>query len=232
MSKRKRLDECRQLLEQPDSVLNSDVQNTVARFIESGGLPSEALELLSDNFKGYPQMTNILCEWMELMGHSRPATEKLITEYLASAITERFSKERADSAFEKAHAQPVWLDEMIQDPTWRGLLYKLSGANKNCLLLDFAIQQISDAGHQQEIAASTAVASDLAVFGGVLETELVRLHTLPPDSLQVEFDTFVRMASQSQSTYLLAQVVLLRAQELKPSTVLSRLQQVIRVFVS
>ena len=77
-----------------------------------------------------------------------------------------------------------------------------------------------------------AVASDLAVFGGVLETELVRLHTLPPDSLQVEFDTFVRMASQSQSTYLLAQVVLLRAQELTPSTVLSRLQQVIRVFLS
>ena len=116
---------------------------------------------------------------------------------------------------------------MIENSGWRALLYSLSGTHKNCLLLNFAIQSISDAGHQHEIAASRAGASDLAVYAGVLQTELIRLQGVPLDALAAEVDTFVNMASETHTAYLLARIIITRTQLVLPneSQVLSRLGQ-------
>jgi len=218
MSKRKleEVDKARHALEQSDSILNTDVLKSVTRFCQAGGTPPEVVELLSDNFRGFVQMTNLLTDWMPLIGYSEPATQKLITDNLTDSINTKFNPQRADAVFSSASSAPKWLEQMIDNSDWRALLYSLSGAHKNCLLLNFAIQSISDAGHQHEIASSRAGSSDLAVYTGVLQTELIRLQSVPLDTLTTELETFVGMASESHAGYLLAQIIILRTQQILP----------------
>eukprot|EP00983_Pelagomonas_calceolata_P112218 1159863-Pelagomonas_calceolata.AAC.8 len=37
---------------------------------------------------------------------------------------------------------PAWLDQLTSTPQGRALIYQLSAAHRNCLVLNFAIQKI------------------------------------------------------------------------------------------
>lgn len=55
-------------------------------------------------------------------------------------VKERFDPKKFLSVFKKGH--PEWLDRLIQQPSNRKMVYELSAANKNSLLLNYAIQRI------------------------------------------------------------------------------------------
>ena len=47
---------------------------------------------------------------------------------------------------------PGWLGEMISYPTWRNLFYSLADKHPDCIMLNFTIKLISDAGFTDEIS--------------------------------------------------------------------------------
>jgi hypothetical protein len=59
---------------------------------------------------------------------------------LQELIKERFDPTKFLSVFKKGH--PSWLDQLIQHNHSRKMIYELSAANKNSLLLNYAIQRI------------------------------------------------------------------------------------------
>ena len=61
---------------------------------------------------------------------------------------------------------------MIQHPTWRSLIYKLAEDYPDCLMLNFIIKLISDAGFQGEITSISTAAQQIEVFSRVLKTAI------------------------------------------------------------
>ena len=59
---------------------------------------------------------------------------------------------------------PSWLQEMIEHPTWRALFYQLAEEFPECLMLNFTIKSISDAGFQGEITSVTTASQQIEVI--------------------------------------------------------------------
>lgn len=59
---------------------------------------------------------------------------------LQELVRERFDPTKFLSVFKAGH--PAWLDQLIQHSHSRKMIYELSAANKNSLLLNYAIQRI------------------------------------------------------------------------------------------
>jgi len=64
---------------------------------------------------------------------------------------------------------------MIQHPRYRSMIYELSEEHKNCVLLNFAIQAISEAGHQAEITGIATASKYVDVFSRVLVDSVSQL---------------------------------------------------------
>jgi len=75
---------------------------------------------------------------------------------------------------------------MIQQPHYRSMIYELSEEHKNCLLLNFAIQAISEAGHQVEITGVAAASKYMEVFSRVLVDSISQLISNQDESLLAE----------------------------------------------
>ena len=52
---------------------------------------------------------------------------------------------------------------MIEHPTWRALFYQLAEEFPECLMLNFTIKSISDAGFQGEITSVTTASQQIEV---------------------------------------------------------------------
>ena len=61
---------------------------------------------------------------------------------------------------------------MIEHPTWRSLIYRLAEEYPDCLMLNFTIKLISDAGFQGEITSISTAAQQIEVFSRVLKTAI------------------------------------------------------------
>lgn len=68
-------------------------------------------------------------------------------------ISKNFKPELADKIFEMNGDEGIdWLPELISYRSWRQLIYNLAEHYQNCLMLNFAVKLISDAGFQHEIS--------------------------------------------------------------------------------
>ena len=63
-------------------------------------------------------------------------------------ILKTFDPKKADAIFAEEGETPSWLAELIEYPTWRSLIYRLAEDYPDCLMLNFTIKLISDAGFQ------------------------------------------------------------------------------------
>lgn len=70
---------------------------------------------------------------------------------------------------------PAWLSELIEHPTWRALIYRLAEEYPDCLMLNFTIKLISDAGYQSEITSISTAAQHPEVFSRVLKTSITKI---------------------------------------------------------
>lgn len=68
-------------------------------------------------------------------------------------IAKIFFAENADKIFEMENRESIdWLLELVSHRPWRRLIYQLAEHYPNCLMLNFAVKLISDAGFQHEIS--------------------------------------------------------------------------------
>lgn len=68
-------------------------------------------------------------------------------------IAKSFFAEGADKIFEIEDSEGIdWLPELVSHRPWRRLIYQLAEHYPNCLMLNFAVKLISDAGFQHEIS--------------------------------------------------------------------------------
>ena len=58
-----------------DAVMEPGVMDSLRTYVASGGKPSSAIELLSENYRGYAQMSSLVCGWLELTEESEPSRE-------------------------------------------------------------------------------------------------------------------------------------------------------------
>ena len=56
-----------------DAVMEPEVLATLRDYVANGGKPAAAIELLSENYRGYAQMTGLVCKWLEI---TEPEEEK------------------------------------------------------------------------------------------------------------------------------------------------------------
>lgn len=87
---------------------------------------------------------------------------------------------------------PAWLTEMVHHPTWRSLIYRLAEEYPDCLMLNFTIKLISDAGFQSEITSISTAAQQIEVFSRVLKTSITKFLTQAEDVQKSIEDVAVR----------------------------------------
>jgi negative elongation factor C/D len=83
---------------------------------------------------------------LKLCGKSEDDIKNIQEVYLRDLALNQFDPEIADNAFIHREATPDWLEQMTKLSRWRSLLCELSEKYPNCMLLNFAIRKISDAG--------------------------------------------------------------------------------------
>jgi negative elongation factor C/D len=96
---------------------------------------------------------------------------------------------------------------MLQAPAWRKLLYELSAKHKDSLLLNYAIQRISEDGHQNEIASLPAANTYFPVYNRVLDYAFGEVVQMSEDELFNFLPEFTTMCNHGEHTYLYAQAL-------------------------
>eukprot|EP00775_Hariotina_reticulata_P012244 gene12244-12381_t len=203
------LSELEAQLRAPDSIMEPGVLDLLKDYLRAGGKPSAAIEDLSENYEALHLLQS---RFNELH-----AQQELVKE--------RFEAAKFLGVFRKGH--PDWLNELISDRRGRQLIYDLSAAHKNSLLLNYAIQRILKQGHQEEVSlVGGALASYFEVYHRLLATRL--LAAVGSNSVRQLQDLAAEIADScgsSQHTYVHAQQVLTAAAGWAGGEVLRRLSQ-------
>uniref|UniRef100_A0A1B6EW52 Uncharacterized protein n=2 Tax=Cuerna arida TaxID=1464854 RepID=A0A1B6EW52_9HEMI len=117
-------------------------------------------------------MANLVAEWLILGGVKVTEVQAMVENHLKDMILKTFDPKKADTIFTEEGETPAWLTEMIEHPTWRSLIYRLAEEYPDCLMLNFTIKLISDAGFQGEITSISTAAQQIEVFSRVLKTAI------------------------------------------------------------
>lgn len=114
---------------------------------------------------------------------------------------------------------------MIKHSTWRHLIYELSETNRDCLLLNYGIQKISEAGHEDEIAALPSASTYFSVFNRVLSETINKALNQPEWDLANALSDFKKMCRHSEHTFVYTQAVLHALFSTDPSGRLRRISE-------
>ncbi|KAF8930566.1 Negative elongation factor C/D [Dissophora ornata] len=201
------VDKMKQSFQAPDSILEPKIFETIALYLEEGGQPLMLVNALSTSYVGMPEMCNLMSGWAREFDID---PVEVMQEVLKEQLMERFDPESVDRDFMSGAGTPDWLMVMIQHPFWRSVIYELSEKHQKCALLNFAIQRISDAGYQGEIASVATASTFVKVFTGVLLDSLDKLREEDDVGLLDRLPDLVKVCCQSEHTYLYTQVLLFR----------------------
>lgn len=97
---------------------------------------------------------------------------------------------------------------MITHSTWRHLIYELSENHRDSLLLNYGIQKISEAGHEDEIAALPSASTYFSVFNRVLAETIQKALNHPEWDITAALADFKRMCRHTEHTFVYTQAVL------------------------
>lgn len=151
------------------------------RYFQAGGTPEQVINQLSQNYTAVAQMANLLAEWLILADVRVTDVQAMVENHLKDMILRTFDPKKADTIFTEEGETPAWLTEMIDHHTWRSLIYRLAEEYPDCLMLNFTIKLISDAGFQSEITSISTAAQQIEVYSRVLKTSIIKFLTNPDD---------------------------------------------------
>lgn len=210
------------------------------------------IELLSKNYLAVAQMANLMAEWLILAGAEINVVQQQVENHLHDMILKTFDPKKADAIFAEEGETPSWLAELIEYPTWRSLIYRLAEDYPDCLMLNFTIKLISDAGFQVschliyfyifrlnfqfsspfsfaiqgEITSISTAAQQIEVFSRILKTSVTTFLNSGDEQLQKNMEECAKMVCHGQHTYVYAQVLLsVLAHETKGGHIVRRLQE-------
>lgn len=202
-------DEASRLLQVPDAVMQPEVIGVLRGFLQLGGSPDDAIRMLSTSYQGYAQMCNLMATWLQMTGVSTRDIQDKNESLMEHLVLQRFNGRKADSIIQRASEAPKWVSTLINEKKWRQLIYRLVAEYKDCELLNYTIQLISDSGYQDEICGLPAASVYFNVFVRVLTYLLERMIRLPNTADHVkELPTIIAMCTLNQQTFVLSQSIL------------------------
>lgn len=225
-------EECLRNMSQPDSIMEPTIFNHMKRFLQAGGKLSDAVDVLADNYQATAEMINLTAEWLIKTGMEVHEVQQLVEDHLKQMIIKHFDPKKADKIFTDDNEEqqtPTWIRDIIGHPSWRGLIYKLAEMYPDCMMLQFTIKLISDAGFQGEITSISTASQQLDVFARILKTLTTYILSGCPDDhedTEKVMTEFCRMVCHGEHTYLYSQAILyLLAKDCKGSANIKRLSQ-------
>jgi TH1 protein len=151
--------------------MEPDVIATLLSFFQAGGGPEKVVDSLSTSFEGLSQLSNLLGCWLSDLESGNieststatlptsaeeiktkleccPAVRECFESTVSKMIARVFSPDAADKIFESVDGNEGldWLPMLICHKPWRSLIYELVESYPGCLMLNFAVKLISDAG--------------------------------------------------------------------------------------
>lgn len=223
--------ECLKKFSSRDYIMEPTVFNTLKTYFQAGGSPEHVIQLLSENYSAVAQTVNLLAEWLIQMGVEPAQVQERVENHLKSLLIKHFDPQKADSIFTVEGETPAWLEQMIAHTTWRDLFYKLAEAHPDCLMLNFTVKLISDAGYQGEITSVSTACQQLEVFSRVLRTSLATLLDGGEQNLEKNLPEFAKMVCHGEHTYLFAQAMMsILAQEEQGGSAMRRIGQEVQRY--
>ncbi|KAK4293552.1 hypothetical protein Pmani_017691 [Petrolisthes manimaculis] len=222
---------CLRQFSSTDFIMEPGIFSTLKRYFQAGGNPEQVIEMLSENYQAVAQMANLMAEWLILAGASINDVQAMVENHLKQMILKTFDPKKADTIFTEEGDAPAWLTELIEHSTWRSVVYQLAEEFPECLMLNFTIKLISDAGFQGEITSISTAAQQIEVFSRILKTSTCNFLQSPEDTRHRAVVEFAKMVCHGQHTYIYAQVMLqILSQETKGGNNIRRLQQEITKY--
>lgn len=214
---------------QPDFIMEPAVFKQVKRFLSAGGKINPLADVLADNYHATAEMINLSAEWLIKTGMEVHEVQQLVEDHLKQMIIKHFDPKKADRIFADENDEgqtPAWLTEIIGHPSWRSLIYKLAEMYPDCMMLQFTIKLISDAGFQGEITSISTASQQLDVFARILKTLTTNILSGSEEDSEKNMTEFCRMICHGEHTYLYSQAILyLLAKDCKGSANIKRLSQ-------
>ncbi|CAN7998335.1 unnamed protein product [Ixodes pacificus] len=200
--------ECIEKFSSLDFIMEPGIFAQLKRYFQAGGNPEQVVDLLLENYQAVAQTANLLAEWLIMAGMKITEVQGLVEDHLKQMILKHFDPKKADSIFTDEGETPGWLTEMIEHPTWRSLVYKLAEEYPDCLMLNFTIKLISDAGFQGEITSISTASQQLEVFSRILRTATDNFLDGGEEHMERHLGELTRMVCHGEHTYLYSQSVL------------------------
>lgn len=198
--------ECFEAFSTSDYIMEPGVINMLQKYFKAGGAPEQVVQLLSDNYIAVAQTANLLAEWLIQAGVDIKEVQEMVENHLKEMVLKHFDPKKADSIF--TDETPSWLGDMIDHPTWRSLFYKLAEEYPDCLMLNFTIKLISDAGYQGEITSVSTACHQIEVFSRVLRTSITTFLEGGEDAIEKNLPEFTKMVCHGEHTYLYSQALM------------------------
>uniref|UniRef100_A0A182IAW1 Uncharacterized protein n=1 Tax=Anopheles arabiensis TaxID=7173 RepID=A0A182IAW1_ANOAR len=199
--------DCLQLFSSVDYIMEPGIFAQLKRYFQAGGTPEQVINTLSANYTAVAQTANLLAEWLIMAGVRVTDVQAMVENHLKDMILKTFDPKKADKIFTEEGETPGWLTEMIEHHTWRSLIYRLAEEYPECLMLNFTIKLISDAGFQSEITSISTAAQQIEVFSRVLKTAIAKFLSHPED-WQGAIEEVAKMVCHGQHTYVYSQVLI------------------------
>ncbi|XP_035680299.1 negative elongation factor D-like [Branchiostoma floridae] len=217
--------ECLEAFGNRDYIMEPGIFNMLQRYFQHGGAPEQVIDLLSTNYTAVAQMVNVLAEWLILTGMKPTEVQDMVEDHLKELVLKHFDPKKADTIFSEEGETPAWLEEMIAHPKWRSLFYKLAEDYPECLMLNFTIKLISDAGYQGEITSVSTASQQVEVFSRVLRTSLTNLLEGGEEGLEKNLPEIIKMVCHGEHTYLYSQALLQYLKEEEGGSAVRRISQ-------
>ncbi|KAL5268651.1 hypothetical protein ACHWQZ_G002490 [Mnemiopsis leidyi] len=193
--------ECLEAFHQKDSICEASIFKTVKKYFNAGGTPEEVVNVLAESFEGIGNLARQLVLWLEFCGESTSGIESMVEDHVKDLLEEHFDPKKADTIFSEEGDLPGWLGEMISYPTWRNLFYSLADKHPDCIMLNFTIKLISDAGFTDEISSVSTASQQIDVFSRILKTSVASILRFRGSSLENIISDLVKLVCSSKHTY-------------------------------
>jgi hypothetical protein len=123
--------------------------------------------MLAEGYTGQAALVNLLQDLLISVGEPEAVVRQILLEHLTEVTLGVFDPGKADAVFQSSGQPPAWLEELIRDPTWQILLFRLADAYPQCLLLRYAVRRVAEQGGIEALAAGPASATAVGTAAAV-----------------------------------------------------------------